>query len=193
MTNRSHSRVRDLTTAALLSALLMASAFIVIPAGTVPVTLQVLVVIVAALLMRPSWAFAAVGLYLVAGSAGLPVFSGGNGGLGVLLGPTGGYLVGFALAAFLGSRVRQEAVRLRASATMADVFAAGVVLVVVYFVGTFRLASVLGVPLIEAIAVGVVPFAIPDVVKAIAAVFVARAVRRGTGIGDGAMRERPAA
>lgn len=182
-----------MSAAALIAALLMASAYVVIPAGTVPVTLQLLVVIVAALLLSPSWALAAVSLYLVAGAVGLPVFSGGNAGLGVLMGPTGGYLGGFAVGAFIGAAIRRQAVRLGASSAVADVFAAGVVVVAVYLVGTFRLSVVLGVPLVQAIAAGVVPFVIPDVAKAVTAVFVVRAVRRGTGIGDSPTRERPAA
>jgi biotin transport system substrate-specific component len=49
--------------------------------------------------LGPLWAGVAFTLYLLAGLVGLPVFAGGNAGLGVLLGPTGGFLVGFPLAA----------------------------------------------------------------------------------------------
>lgn len=68
-------------------------------AGLVPITLQTFAVLLAGALLGPRRGFLAVCLYLVVGAAGLPVFSGGAGGLAVLQGPTAGYLVGFPLAA----------------------------------------------------------------------------------------------
>jgi biotin transport system substrate-specific component len=68
-------------------------------APNVPVTLQTLWVYLAGVVLGPVWAGVAFVLYLLAGLIGLPVFAGGNAGLGVLLGPTGGFLVGFPLAA----------------------------------------------------------------------------------------------
>lgn len=66
---------------------------------SVPITLQTVWVFLAGLLLGPLWAGVAFVLYLLAGLVGLPVFAGGNAGLGVLLGPTGGFLVGFVVAA----------------------------------------------------------------------------------------------
>jgi biotin transport system substrate-specific component len=68
-------------------------------APNVPITLQTLWVYLAGVVLGPVWAGTAFVLYLLAGVVGLPVFAGGNAGLGVLLGPTGGFLVGFPLAA----------------------------------------------------------------------------------------------
>jgi len=68
-------------------------------APNVPITLQTLWVYLAGVVLGPLWAGVAFVLYLLAGLIGLPVFAGGNAGLGVLLGPTGGFLVGFPLAA----------------------------------------------------------------------------------------------
>ena len=65
----------------------------------VPITLQTLWVFLAGLVLGPLWAGVSFVCYLLAGLVGLPVFAGGNSGLGVLLGPTGGFLVGFPLAA----------------------------------------------------------------------------------------------
>ena len=92
--------------AALIVALLAAAAYITVPLGAVPITLQVFVVILALLLLSPGWAAAAVALYLVMGAFGLPIFSGARGGLGVIVGPTGGYLAGFLVGAFAGAYVR---------------------------------------------------------------------------------------
>jgi biotin transport system substrate-specific component len=68
-------------------------------APNVPITLQTLWVYLAGLVLGPLWAGVAFTLYLLAGLIGLPVFAGGNAGLGVILGPTGGFLIGFPLAA----------------------------------------------------------------------------------------------
>lgn len=177
-----HARTRDMTTAALITALLVVSAWIVIPAGAVPITLQVLLVVLAALLLRPGWAMTTVGLYLVLGAVGLPVFSGGRGGLGVLAGPTGGYLVGFVVGAGAGAVLRlaltPKGIR---HPILADVAAATAVVGLVYAAGVVQLALQLRYGPAEALSAGVLPFIVPDAGKAVAAVVVARAVRRATG------------
>jgi biotin transport system substrate-specific component len=65
----------------------------------VPITLQTLAVMLTGLALGPGRAFAAVGLYVLLGLAGLPIFSGGRSGLGVLAGPSAGYILAFPLAA----------------------------------------------------------------------------------------------
>jgi len=67
--------------------------------GGVPLTLQTFAVVLAGLVLGPRLGLAAAALYLVVGFAGLPVFTGGKSGLGVLSGPTVGYLLGFPVAA----------------------------------------------------------------------------------------------
>lgn len=66
----------------------------------VPVTLQSLAVLCCAYFLKPIEALIATGIYIVLGVVGLPVFADGASGLNVLTGPTGGYLVGFILAAY---------------------------------------------------------------------------------------------
>ena len=65
----------------------------------VPITLQTLAVMLTGLALGPGRAFAAVGLYTLLGLAGLPIFSGGRSGLGILAGPSAGYIIAFPLAA----------------------------------------------------------------------------------------------
>lgn len=99
---RSRWNATDLGLIAVFAALVAGSALIAaIPVGGlgVPITLQTLAVILTGLALGPGRAFAAVGLYLLLGLAGLPIFSGGRSGLGVLAGPSAGYIVGFLLAA----------------------------------------------------------------------------------------------
>src|SRR5215218_8805110 len=92
----------DLGLIGVFAALVAGSALVPgIPAGGlgVPITLQTLAVMLTGLVLGPGRAFAAVGLYVLLGLAGLPIFSGGRSGLGILAGPSAGYILAFPLAA----------------------------------------------------------------------------------------------
>lgn len=176
------TEVRELVTAALVAALLMAVSGLALPVGVVPVTLQIFVVVLAALLLSPRWAAVSLGVYLLAGAVGLPVFSGMRGGLGILVGPTGGYLWGFVAGAVAGSFVRIALERATGRrGVVADAPAAAVVVVAVYATGWLQLAAVAHLAPGAAFAAGVLPFIAIDVAKAAAAVAVAAGVRRARG------------
>jgi biotin transport system substrate-specific component len=94
--------VVNVARAALFAALIGGCAYVSFPnplAPSVPVTLQVLALFLAGIYLGPVWGTASMTLYLAAGAAGAPVFSGGAAGVGVLLGPTGGYLWSYPVAA----------------------------------------------------------------------------------------------
>ncbi|MGI9256715.1 MAG: biotin transporter BioY [Salinispira sp.] len=74
-----------------------------LPFSPVPITLQTLFVLLAGILLPPAWASASLALYLFAGIIGLPVFAGGTGGFAVIMGPSGGFLIGFFFAALVVS------------------------------------------------------------------------------------------
>lgn len=82
------------------SALLWLSAKVSVPFYPVPMTLQPLAVLLLGAALGPRLAGATVAAYLLEGAAGLPVFAGG-GGLAYMMGPTGGYLIGFLLSAIV--------------------------------------------------------------------------------------------
>lgn len=84
--------------AALIAALALVPSFLL---GGVPFSFAVIGVGLAGLVLGPWRGAAAVALYVAAGAAGLPIFSGGKAGLGTLFGPTGGYLFGFILGALV--------------------------------------------------------------------------------------------
>ena len=85
---------------ALFAALIIVGAYIRFPLPPVPITLQTLFVISASLLGGTAIGVGSVAIYLLLGAVGLPVFTAG-GGLGILLGPTGGFLFGLLPAALL--------------------------------------------------------------------------------------------
>ncbi|MCC3279303.1 biotin transporter BioY [Arthrobacter sp. zg-Y40] len=97
-----------------------------IPLGSgVPITLQTLAVILTGILLGPGRGAAAIGLFLLAGLAGLPVFSGFRGGLGVLAGPSAGYLLSFPLAAAVAGVLAGIVLRRANRARFPLLFAAG--------------------------------------------------------------------
>lgn len=87
--------VRNMVRCALAAALMCVCAWIAIPAGDTVFTMQTFAVFLTLYLLGGKWGTAAIAVYLLLGAAGLPVFTGFRGGLGVLLGATGGYLTGF--------------------------------------------------------------------------------------------------
>ena len=175
-------RLRDLALAAVMAALIgaVATVRLFLPGLSVPITLQVLVVLLAGALLRPAWGAAAMGLYLLLGAAGLPVFAGGTGGLQVLAGPTAGYLWSYPLAAALvgvltpapggGSARRSDLPRL-AGAMLAGL---GVI-----YLGGAGWAWLVGGKGLTAVLTGwVLPFVPFDLAKVAAATVAATAVRR---------------
>lgn len=172
-------RLRSSIRAALVAALVAAGALIALPFGPVPVTLQVLVVAVATLVLTPAEVGAALVLYLAVGAAGLPVFSGGGGGIGVLLGPTGGFLVGFLAGATAGAAVRASLLRDATSrqVVVADAAAMLVLLAVTYALGWAWFALATGTAPAQAFVLAVAPFLLIDLAKVVGAFGVARALR----------------
>ena len=90
---------------AMLVALLVVCSQLAVPVGNVPITAQTAAVMLIALLLSPGYAALTVLVFILAGGIGLPFFANFKGGLGVLLGPTGGYLYGFVVAAALISAI----------------------------------------------------------------------------------------
>ncbi|MEE4607704.1 MAG: biotin transporter BioY [Desulfobacteraceae bacterium] len=158
---------------ALMAALIAAGAFLIIPVGPVPIVLQNLFVMVAGLILAPRWAAGAVGIYLLAGSLGLPVFAGGSGGIGRLLGPTGGYLVGYLPAVVVISWTHSRIGRQPWLEIGALVLAAAMV----YALGVCWLKTVTAMSWTGAVAAGMLPFLPGDVLKIAAALPIARTLR----------------
>jgi biotin transport system substrate-specific component len=181
--SRASSRTRYLVVSALIAALMAAAAWISIPIGAVPVTLQVFVVVLAALLLPAGWATGALAIYLLLGAIGVPVFASGHAGLGVIAGPTGGFLTGFMIGAGLGALGRQTMEALKAPQIAADIACAATVIFVIYACGWAQLALVAHLSAGKAFLVGVVPFVGIDAIKAAVAILVANGVRRAGVLG----------
>ena len=139
--------VSNVAVAVLLAALTAVLAQVSIPLGSVPFSFQPFPVFFAGLLLGPVWGGFAVLLYIVVGLAGAPVFSGGGAGVGYLFGPTGGFLVGFLLAAVLIGSVVHRSVDPKPFSEISFIVAGGALLlslVPIYAVGVPWFAEVQG-------------------------------------------------
>ncbi len=164
--------------------ILTASAWLSVPFYPVPLTMQTLAVLLVGGLLGPRLGAATVAGYLAMGIAGAPVFHNGTGGPAVLLGPTGGYLVGFLPAAFLmgwaASKVRASRVPRRSLVVQLAVLAAGAVVAeaVIYALGVPWLAfGYLGGSFSRAASAGFFPYLLGDLLKAAVAI---GAIRMGS-------------
>lgn len=123
----SRAHTRSVAFTGLSIALMAVSAWVSVPFGPVPFTLQTFVMVFALLVLTPRECLAAIGGYLVLGAVGLPVFSSMRGGIGVLVGPTGGFLWGFVLGAVVALAFLRAVEGLQGRRATGDAAPAGVV------------------------------------------------------------------
>lgn len=135
-----------------------------LPLSPVPVSGQTLGVFVAGILLPPGQGTLAMFAYLLLGVAGAPVFAGGTGGVGVLIGPTGGFLLGFIPAAGVIATVKGKG----GVARLGLAVLAG--LLTYYAFGILWLAQVVELSLPKALALGMLPYLPGDFLKAVVAV-----------------------
>lgn len=166
--------VRDMTYIALCVALTAICAWLVIPTSP-PFTMQTLAVFLTIGLLGGRRGTVAVAVYLLLGAVGLPVFSAFQGGLGILLGTTGGYLIGFFFAALFMWGTERFALPLALRMVLGQL--------VCYAVGTawymrFYLASGGSGNALVVLGISVLPFLLPDMVKISLALLLTRRLKR---------------
>ena len=175
---------------ALFAAIICIGCFIKIPLGVIPVVLQNMLCILCAVLLGGIWAGAPTALFLVAGLVGLPVYSGGSGGIAVWLGPTGGFLPGYFLGAvaagFIAGRPRIEEKKLTPKTVLRVSLAVLAGMIILYIPGVIRFsywATAAGkIPqdktaLTYTLAACVIPYIPGDILKIAVAVPVALKLR----------------
>lgn len=94
-------KIRNMALCALFAALLAVCAWITVPAGDVAITMQTFGIFLSLGVLGGKRGTIAIAIYLLLGTVGLPVFSGFQGGIGTLLGVTGGYIAGFLATALI--------------------------------------------------------------------------------------------
>lgn len=153
----------------------MAQIAIRLPFTPVPITLQTLAVIISGMVLGSRWGALSQLEYVALGLSGVPVFAGGKAGLGHLLGPTGGYLIGFIGAAFAAGLIVEL---WRGKGRAIKFFLAGIAgIIVVYLMGALWLSVWLSLlqqtagtkAILTAWDLGIKPFILPDLLKVIIA------------------------
>ena len=176
--------IRSTVLISLFAALIAAGAYISVPIGPVPITLQTFFILTAGILGGRKVGVSAVIIYLIAGALGLPVFSGGTGSIAHFFGPTGGYLLASIPAVYItgifsefGSKMyhlllEQKAQMMRSVIIQSILVTIGTFLgsLIFYLLGVPWLKIVLQIDWGKAYGLGMGPFIIGDIIKMIAAI-----------------------
>lgn len=170
----SNERLKMLILTAMFAAITGILAQIVIPLPPVPISGQTLAVGLTATILGSRWGALVMILYAVLGGIGVPVFTGGSAGVGILVGPTGGYIFGFIIGALIIGFILEKIGFSFPKAIVANLIGSMVILTA----GTVQLKFVSALSWHEAFAFGVYPFIIGGVMKSILAAWVGIAVRK---------------
>jgi len=172
-------KIKKMVLAALFAALIAVGSYIRIPVGPIPITLQTFFVLLAAVTLGRKWGLVSVIVYLLVGFIGFPVFTGGGGGIGILFGPTGGYLYSFVLVAYLVGLLSDKLNTKSIPLFIISIFiisALGSFLIL--GIGTAHLAVFTGREIYTAFLVGFLPFVAGDLIKSVAVALISPVVRK---------------
>lgn len=174
--NNSLNKTREMTKMALMVALNCISAYIIIPLpfSLSPIALQTVIVNLTGYVLNAKQAAMTMIAYLLIGLAGVPVFTGGSAGPGKLFGPTGGYLFGFAAWAILLAILKGKEYDFKRYALVGCII--GVPFIYVFGVVQLQLVTHMG--WYKAVMTGALPFIPLDIVKCLAAAYVAGPIER---------------
>ena len=168
---------KRMTRIALCAALLAPCAWLSVPTQP-PFTMQTFGIFLTLLLLGAKDGTIAIGLYILLGALGVPVFSGFNGGMGALMGPTGGYIVGFLLICLIFGLLcgKGAGLWLKALALLLG-------LAVCYAFGTLWFVKVYGdmkgpISTLSALSMCVFPFIVPDLAKLALALWVGKRLEK---------------
>lgn len=164
------SKALRLTMTALFAVVIALCSVISIPAP-IPFTLQAFGVASALLLLGGKHGTAATAIYILLGAIGLPVFHGFSGGIGIITGPTGGYLLGF-----LAFGLTYWLITAKRTKKHTKPFALGLGLIVCYIVGTLWYCRFTE-NFFTALCTGTLPFVIPDIIKIVLACIIEKRLK----------------
>lgn len=161
-------KLKKIILAAEFAAIIAVLSQITIPAGLIPFTMQTFAVGLVATVLGKKTGTLSVAIYLLLGLIGLPVFAGFSSGIGSLLGPTGGFLIGFLANAFITGWLCELGKNNLPMALIANLVGAFATLLF----GTIWLQLSAGMDFSTALAAGFTPFILPGIIKAVAAAMI---------------------
>lgn len=173
-------RTRDIVLAAMFAAMIAISANIAIPIGAVPVTMQLAVILLIGIILGSRLGIISVLIWVMLGVFGLPVFAGGKAGAIVLLGPTGGFIVGYLACVYIIGYVAENS----GGGYKPLLFGALAGQIVMYALGllgfmlSFEYFLMKPMSLDRAVALAITPFAVKDFIQTFIIVYLGVRVRR---------------
>lgn len=169
------STVFNMTSCALMAALMCVLCPVSVPIGPIPISLSILVILLTVYVLGTWRALVSYTVYLLLGAVGMPVFSGFQGGLAKLAGPTGGYLAGFWLMILVAGIIMEKGKR----NLLVTILGMLVGVAIDYAVGTAWFVFQTESTVVHALDVCVYPFIPFDVVKIVIAVLLGSVVYQG--------------
>ena len=170
---------KNLVFTALFAAISAVSGFIAVPIpGTpIPIVIQNMMVVLSGMLLGPLLGTASTVLFIVSGLLGLPVLSGGTGGFAKLMGPTGGFIIGYAFSSLAAGIVAGRPTMGKRMSVVRTVIAAVLGFFIMYVPGVLHFMRSLDKTFSETMALCVLPYLPGDAVKTVLCVILAKALR----------------
>jgi biotin transport system substrate-specific component len=168
--------IKDITYSGIFTALTAIGAFISIPAGPVPITLQTFFVLLSGVILGSKKAFLSQAAYLILGLAGLPIFAGFTGGIQTIFKPSFGFLLGMAAAAYVVGKFIETKEKTTLNMTTAVLLGT----VVIYAAGLPYMYYILNIMLVKnlditkILEIGMIMFIPGDILKAVIAVMLGK-------------------
>lgn len=169
------SAIFNMTSCALMAALMCVLCPVSVPIGPIPISLSILVILLTVYVLGTWRALVSYTVYLLLGAVGMPVFSGFQGGLAKLAGPTGGYLAGFWLMILVAGIIMEKGKR----NLLVTILGMLVGVAIDYAVGTTWFVFQTESTVVHALDVCVYPFIPFDVAKIVIAVLLGSVVYQG--------------
>ncbi len=155
-------KIKNLILSSLFTCLIIISSYITIPLPftPIPLTLQVLFVLLSSIFLGPFFGFLSVITYIIIGALGFPVFSGGNSGIGYLFGKTGGFLFGFIISSIVTGYIYRLNKKLLPIAIISGI-------IIIHLCGVLYLSKILSIDVYKAFVIGSLPFIPVDLIKGV--------------------------
>ncbi|OBR91406.1 MULTISPECIES: biotin transporter BioY [Clostridium] len=167
-------KLREMTTTAIFTALtaILAQISIPLPFSPVPITFQILAVYISAVILGSKLGALSQLVYVLLGAVGVPVFANFHGGLSVVLGPTGGYLIAYPIIAYIIGKISEKELSF-----VKSIIGLIISLIFCYAIGVLQLSFITKISIEKSILVGAIPFIPLDTIKVITAYILGCRVR----------------
>lgn len=154
---------KQLTKISICTTILCISAYISIPLTPIVITAQTIAVNLIALVLKPKESISSIGIYILLGIIGLPVFAGATSGIGIILGPTGGFILGFIISAPCISFFKGKKADLKRYLFITILIG----MPIIYLFGAVWMCIIQKINIIDSIKIAVIPFILGDILKCI--------------------------